>query len=260
MVVARHELKRGLLSTAIWCAVITFMLCITVLIYPQMKSQMAEVTNVFADMGSFSSAFGMDRLNFGEFIGYFAVECGNVLGLGGALFAALTGISSIAKEERESTSEFLFTQPVSRMRVIAEKYLALIIQVVALNAVVCGASLLCILAVGESVDGKVLFLMFLSYLIMQLEIASVCFGISAFAGRGGIAIGIGLAFLLYFLNIIANITDEAKALKYVTPFAYCDGADISATSSLEWKYVAVGAALTVVGVSAAFVKYRKKAL
>ena len=34
-------------------------------------------------------------------MGYFGVECGNVLGLGGALFAAVVGASAIAKEERE---------------------------------------------------------------------------------------------------------------------------------------------------------------
>ncbi|MBR0303230.1 MAG: ABC transporter permease, partial [Clostridia bacterium] len=223
-------------------------------------SQMAEVTNAFSEMGSFSSAFGMDRLNFGEFMGYFAVECGNVLGLGGALFAAIYGISAIAKEEKEATAEFLYTQPISRMRVIAEKYLALIFQVVALNVAVCGISLCCILAIGESVDFGVLFLLFLSYLILQIEIASVCFGFSAFVGKGSTAVGIGFAFLLYFLNLIANITDKAKVLKYVTPFAYCDGADIAATSSLEWKYVAVGAALAAAGVAAAFIRYKKKDL
>ena len=113
MAVFVQELKRSRLALIIWTAVIAFMLCITVFIYPQMKNQMADVTKAFYDMGDFSSAFGMDKLNFGEFMGYFAVECGNTLGLGGALFAAIVGISALAKEERDGTSEFLFTQPVS---------------------------------------------------------------------------------------------------------------------------------------------------
>jgi ABC-2 type transport system permease protein len=53
------------------------------------------------------NSFGMDKLNFGEFMGYFGIECGNVLGLGGALFAALAGISALAKEEKDRTAEFL---------------------------------------------------------------------------------------------------------------------------------------------------------
>lgn len=67
---------------------------------------MDEIGAVFAQMGGFSQAFGMDRLNFGEFLGFFSIECGNMLGLGGAFFAALCGISALSKEEREHTAEF----------------------------------------------------------------------------------------------------------------------------------------------------------
>ena len=37
---------------------------------------------------------------------------------------------------------------------------------------------------------------------------------------------LGLAAVLYFLNIIANLTDQAKWLKYITPFGYAEAADI----------------------------------
>ena len=80
----------------IWSIVIAFMLAICVLIYPEMETQMGDVSSMFAEMGGFSAAFGMDRLNFGEFIGFFGVECGNILGLGGAFFAALLGITILA--------------------------------------------------------------------------------------------------------------------------------------------------------------------
>ena len=89
MTIFKHELRQGRVSLIIWTAAISFMLGICVIIYPEMSAQMEDVSAMFADMGSFSQAFGMDRINFGEFIGFFGVECGNVLGLGGAFFAAL---------------------------------------------------------------------------------------------------------------------------------------------------------------------------
>ena len=46
------------------------------------------MNEMFSSMGAFSSAFGMDRLNFGTLIGFYATECGNILGLGGAFFAS----------------------------------------------------------------------------------------------------------------------------------------------------------------------------
>ena len=91
MTIFWHEMKRGKSSLLIWTTVICFMLGVCVLIYPEMAAEMDIVSDMFANMGSFSSAFGMDSLNFGEFMGYFAVECGNQLGLGGAMFAAIMG-------------------------------------------------------------------------------------------------------------------------------------------------------------------------
>ena len=69
MVMIRHELKEGRITLLIWTAVIAFMLSLCILIYPEMEMQMGDVSSIFAKMGGFSAAFGMDRLNFGEFTG-----------------------------------------------------------------------------------------------------------------------------------------------------------------------------------------------
>ena len=203
MTVFFHELKRGKVSLLIWSCAIAFMLGICVLIYPEMKTQMSDISEMFADMGSFSDAFGMDKINFGTFIGYFGVECGNVLGLGGALFASILGISALAKEEKEHTAEFLLTHPVSREKVLAEKLLAVFSQIIILNLVSAIVTVLSVLAVGESVDAKVMLLLFLAYFMMQIEISAVTFGISAFLKGNGLGIGLGIAVLMYFFNIMA---------------------------------------------------------
>ena len=258
MTVFFHELKRGKVSLLIWSCAIAFMLGICVLIYPEMKTQMSDISEMFADMGSFSDAFGMDKINFGTFIGYFGVECGNVLGLGGALFASILGISALAKEEKEHTAEFLLTHPVSREKVLAEKLLAVFSQIIILNLVSAIVTVLSVLAVGESVDAKVMLLLFLAYFMMQIEISAVTFGISAFLKGNGLGIGLGITVLMYFLNIMANLTENAKFLKYITPFGYTDGADIISKSAIEVKYLASGLVFTVTGLVAAFLKYRKK--
>ena len=206
----------------------------------------------------FSAAFGMDKINFGEFIGFFGVECGNVLGLGGAFFAALTGISALSKEEREHTAEFLLTHPVSRQSVIAQKLVSVIAQIAVLNAAAIAITVLSTIIIGEEPDIKPLALIFAAHLIMQLETAVICFGISAFIGRGGLGLGLGLAAAFYFLNIIANLTESAEFLKYITPFGYTDSADIIANGQIEIKYLAVGTVFTVIGTGAAFGKYGRK--
>ncbi len=258
MTILKHELRQGRLSLAIWTGAIALMLGVCVLIYPEMSAQMEDVSSVFADMGSFSQAFGMDKINFGEFIGFFGVECGNVLGLGGAFFAALLGISALAKEEKEHTAEFLLTHPLSRARAVGEKLCAVAAQILLLNLAAAAVTALSVLLIGEKPDVKTMALLFLAYFLMQLEVAAITFGISAFLRRGTLGIGLGLAAVFYFLNILANLTEEAKFLKYITPFGYTEGADIIAEGAINGGYLGIGIIFSAVGVAAAFRKYRRK--
>lgn len=258
MVLLKHELKQGKISLIIWTAVIAFMLAVCILIYPEMAGQMNEMSDMFSNMGSFSAAFGMDRINFGEFTGFFGVECGNVLGMGGAFFASLLGISALAKEEKEHTAEFLLTHPVCRRKVVMEKLLSVFSQIIILNAVVIGVTTLSILIIGETPEIKTMSLLFLAYFILQIEIAAICFGISAFISRGSIGIGLGMAALFYFLNIVANLTEDAKFIKYITPFGYTESADIIADGSINMRYLSVGVALALMGIATSFYQYSKK--
>ena len=258
MVLLKHELKQGKISLAIWTTIIAFMLAVCILIYPEMASQMNEINSMFSDMGSFTAAFGMDRVNFGEFTGFFGVECGNVLGLGGAFFAALLGISALAKEEKEHTAEFLLTHPVRRWRVVTEKLLAVLLQIVILNIIVVGVTTLSTLLIGETPELKTMVLLFLAYFILQVEIAAICFGISAFISRGSLGIGLGMAALFYFLNIVANLSEDAKFLKFITPFGYTESADIIAESCISVQYLSVGIIFALVGITAAYYQYGRK--
>ena len=64
--------------------------------------------------------------------------------------------------------------------------------------------------------------------------------------------------MLYFLNIIANITESAEFLKYITPFGYAEGADILTSGSIDTKMLLPGVLFTVAGVAAAYWQYGKK--
>lgn len=151
MTLVRHELKQGRTAFIIWTAAIGFLLAVCVFLFPEMKGQMEDVSDMFSSMGSFTAAFGMDRLNFGTLIGFYAIECGNVLGLGGAFYASLCAVGILCKEEKERTAEFLLTHPVSRRRIITEKLAAVLIQITAMNLIVYAVSIGSITLVGETV-------------------------------------------------------------------------------------------------------------
>lgn len=258
MTLVKHEVKQGWKALAIWTAAIGFFIVICVFMYPEMKGEMEGVSDMFASMGAFSAAFGMDRLNFGTLIGFYAIECGNILGIGGAFFAAIIGVSALAKEEKERTAEYLLTHPVSRGSILTKKLIALVLQIVLMNAVIYLLSVSSIAMIGEEILWKELSLLHFSFFLVQLELAGICFGISAFLRRSGLGIGIGIAAIMYFLNIVANISESAEGLKYITPFGYADSAEIVAKVSLDGKMILCGMALMVAGILTAYWKYTKK--
>ena len=258
MTLVKHELRQGKTSFFIWTASIGCLLAICVFLFPEMKGQMNGVNDMFASMGSFTEAFGMDRLNFGTLIGFYAVECGNILGLGGAFYAALCTVGILSKEEKDKTAEFLLTHPVSRKRIITEKLIAALIQITAMNIIIYALAVGSIAAVGEVIPLKEISLLHLAYYLLQLELGGICFGISAFLRKGGVGVGLGIAAMMYFLNLIANIADVAEFLKYITPYGYCEGADIVSNGGLDIILVAIGTVMGISGIIIAYLKYTKK--
>ena len=197
MTIFRHELRQGRLSLIIWTASIAFLFAVCIFLFPEMKGEMDQVSDVFSAMGNFSAAFGMDQVNFGTLTGF--------------------GISMLSKEEKGHTAEFLLSHPVSRNSILSGKLAALFLQILVLNTAVLIISLISIYAVGEDIPWKEILLLHLAYVLLQIEIASICFGISAFLRKGSLGVGLGLSIMLYFFNIIANISDSAEFLRKYKP-------------------------------------------
>lgn len=258
MTVFKKEMKQNTLSLCLWAGITAFMIILCVVIFPDMKGQMDNVNEMFANMGGFTDAFGMDRVSFGEIMGFYAIECGNVLGIGGGFFAALLGISALAKEEKDRTAEFLLTHPIKRNRVLTEKLLAVLIQIILFNAAVILGSIVSFSAIGETIAWKPFLLLHLAFFVLQIEIACICFGISAFLKRNSAGVGLGLAALFYFLNIVHNLSDNADLLKYITPYAYAEASSVVADEAIDLVLLSVGAATAVLFTVVGFIRYNRK--
>lgn len=258
MTIVKHELKQGRNSFLIWTASIGFLIAVCVFLFPEMKEQMEGVSDIFSSMGSFTAAFGMDRLSFGTLMGFYSIECGNILGLGGALYASFCAVSILSREEKDKTAEFMLAHPVSRTRVVTEKLLAVLLQITLMNLLIYALAIGSVAAIGEQIPWKELNLLHIAFYLMQLELAGICFGISSFLRRGTIGIGLGIATMMYFLNIIANVTETVDFLKYITPFGYCEGADILTNGRLDTGMIGIGMLLGIIGIIAAYLIYSKK--
>ncbi len=258
MSIFKHELKRNQSSFLTWTLAIGSLLMICIILFPEMKDEMSGVNDIFSSMGSFTSAFGMDKLNFGTFIGYYAIECGNILGLGGAFYASLQAINMLSKEEKDKTAEFLLSHPVTRTRLVTEKLMALIFEITMMNLIIYLWAMIVILIIKEELPLAQMNLLHLSYYFMQIELTGICFGISAWMKRGNMGIGIGIAMTMYLLNLIANLTTSVSFLKYITPFGYCDGANVVSLGHLEGIKIFIGMIFCTLSVLYAYIKYIRK--
>lgn len=258
MTLYKHELRTNALSLLIWCGVICAMTMLTMLLYPSFKGQMDSISGIFAMMGPFTAALGLDILPLGSAIGFYGIESGTMLSVGGTMFAAFVGISMLSKEEGGHTAEFLLTQPIGRGRVVLAKLLALITLLVAFNLISAGLGWLCFVLIGEALPTGQYLLFHLMQFCLHLEIGCICFGLSAFARRVQIGVGLGIALLLYFLSLILNMVDAVKFLRYVTPFSYADAAKIFSSGTVDGVLLAIGTGVSLLFVLVALFQYRRK--
>jgi ABC-2 type transport system permease protein len=112
--------------------------------------------------------------------------------------------------------------------------------------------------IDEKIFWKELMLFHGAFLLMQFEIAGICFGISAFIKKAGMGIGIGIAGLMYLLNIVANISEEAQFLKYITPFGFTEGSDIINNKEINIDYLIPGMIIMVFCIVIGYIKYSRK--
>lgn len=257
MTVLRKELRAGAVSFLVWSAVVGGLMAVCVGLYPSMAGSMEDMSALFAGMGEFSAAFGLDKLQFGSIMGFYGTECGNILGLGGAFYAAVTAMGLLAGEEGGHTAEFLLTHPVSRVQIAAEKLAALFFMVLGMNLIclACGAG--GILLIGEEADWGDLLRYHGALLLMQLEIGGLCFGLSALLRRGGLGLAMGLAALLYFAGILVNLDSGLDWLRFVTPYYYADAARVFA-GEVPVGCVLAGCGLGALGAGFGLWQYRRK--
>ena len=55
MILFKHELRQNKISLAVWTGGIGLLMVICLLLFPEMKQQMAGVSKIFAGMGIFTS-------------------------------------------------------------------------------------------------------------------------------------------------------------------------------------------------------------
>lgn len=239
MYILRHEVKRQWVSLSIFALVLSFILAVVVVMYPAMAEDMGGIMSLVEGLGMFTEALNLDISQLNSLIGFYGMEMESMVGIAGALYAAFLGISLLAKEESHHTAEFLLTHPIKRHQVYLEKLAALLLMITVFNLIIYAIALMTIYLSGQTVPLVGFTLLHLATLLVQLNIGLLCFGLSAFLRSEKIGLGMGIALLLYFFSIFANIWSELAWLRFITPFQYAFATDILNENQLNLGLIAI---------------------
>jgi ABC-2 type transport system permease protein len=109
------EIKRNRKNLAIWTAIVLGFTMMVLAIYPYM-AEMGEGLNVIMEKipPELGKALGMDADTWSSILGFYSTYYGVYIIVLLSIFTGSTAASILAKEERNQTSEFLMTRPISR--------------------------------------------------------------------------------------------------------------------------------------------------
>jgi len=256
----KYELKSNIKALLIWSLAVGGMGLLCIVLYSSMEVSMEEMAESMAGMGALSDAFGMSTLSIATLKGYFATEIGAIHSLGSSMFAASIAAVALSKEEDGHTAEFTFTLPVSRIKIIAAKYVSVVLNLVIFTvicAILYGVGFVCL---GEEMPDKEFSLFMGLQLMMNVEVAAICFLLSAFSKKNKLGMGISLAMILYAFDIMFRVIPDMKDIMFITPFSYANASEIFSNADLNTAGIVLSILLIVGFTVLSALIYNKKDL
>lgn len=258
--VLKRELSLNIKSLIIWSLSVGLLGLACILLYQSMEGEMKDIADAFSNMGAFSEAFGMSTLSIATIKGYFATEVGAVHGLGSGMFAAITAINIISKEEDAHTGEFIFSLPLSRSKVIAAKGICVAIMLVVFTAVCTALYYAGFELLGEEMPMDQFMKFMGMQLLMNMEVAGICFGASSLAGKNRMGLGLGIALLFYAYDVMGRVIPDLKDYLFIGPYSYSNASEIFTGVTTESKAIALALTLLLGGIAFAFWNFNRRDL
>ena len=245
MVLLMHEWKAARTAMLIWALSIGLLCFITISLFPSMENSAASMAESLGNMGNLSASMGMDKLNIANFNGYYAVENALIFSVGSTMFAAYLGIISLAKEEEGHTAEFLYTLPYHRGTVWLTKYLSIICLLLVFNGLVIFFEIAGVKLADLDLDFSSYWLYHFRTFLMQNEVAAFCFFLSAVCRKKQVGLALGLALLLYAMDMICRIVEDTAFLKYVTPYYYANAVTVFSQEKMNSLYLLIACGILI---------------
>lgn len=177
------------------------------------------------------------------------------------VFALGLGARLIAGDEEVGALELEATGPVGRLRLLMERYTALVLGVVWLGTVTGVVSITLAGALGMDIGTGPVIGATIGLVLLVLALGSVTFAVGAATGRRALALAVGatVAVLGYVADALAPLLDDGAWLERLSPFSWYLGND-PLNEGLGLAGAAALAALALVSLGAAVLAYDRRDL
>ena len=165
------------------------------------------------------------------------------------VFAIGQSADAIAGAERRKTLDLLLAQPVSRTRVLLEKFGAVALGLLGLGAVLAIAVLAGAPAVNMDLSMEGLIGVVLGCVFLAASIGAIALAVGAGTGSKGLAVAVAsaVAFTAYLVHSLAPQVEALETVQRFSPWYFYTGGD-PITNGIQWLdlgVLGVGTALLV---------------
>jgi ABC-2 type transport system permease protein len=190
-------------------------------------SKTFNISELLQKMGDYGKLLGVTG-DTTTLAGFLHIELFSMI-LPALMVGLVAGVGSgfTAGEESRGTIDILLSYPISRRRLVLEKALAVTIAacVAAFTVWVFGLA-------GAAISGTALSAVDLAAALVMLVLLGLAFGaialaVSAATGNRAASIGVavGLLFVMYLVDAVANIVDSLGVVRPLSLFRYYLGSD-----------------------------------
>lgn len=248
MNILKFELKRNIKVTYVW--IISVMICaILFLAMAPIFMEESDVLKEYLDaMGpEFLLGMGINVDYFFSPVGFYGYVGGYIalaLGIQGIVY----GMKAFLTEKNQKSNDFLYTKPVKRSKIFAQKVVANAILLF-ITQIIIIATILIAQDTFNSVnyDHIIMFKMVATIIPIQFLFygLGVLISVSLSKFKNIVSVALVAGFGMYFFNILGAIFDRA-VFDYLSFFNYFNLNDIMTTGGYETKFVLLTIGVLVV--------------
>ena len=220
------ELKRNRKNLITWSLIVIGFTFMILAIFPSMADMGEDITKMMEKLpAELGKALGMDEQTWSSIIGFYSTYYGIYIILLMGIFTTSTGATILSKEEKEGTSEFLMTKPISRKNIFITKMMSLL----TLSLIIYAIQTLCAIVGfsvfgGDNVNWNSFLIMHLHGLALILFFTTTGVLLSMFfrPKKNFMGMVVGIIFGSYFFNAMAKAATSVEWLGYLSPFHYLE--------------------------------------